>query len=1111
MNSSFFSRRWTSVLLFALCLTLLCRRETPVMMMRTTEPRLTGYDTWRPCAKSIPRGNVVAIAACGAPNDIGELARLAESDCEDNMETEADAVRLLADAPKCTSAAVEKLETLVVTQPDASTWSDLAAAYYIRAQKKDRPSDFVRSLAAADRAVALNPIMTAARFNRALAQEALGFSDAATESWDTLSNDGTPWAKEAKGHRAHLMTTRSLLEATRWNEDLLRTAAEAGDRAAIQQLIEPYLKAAQRYVEENVLRAWALASSEKATTRAAEELQVAERIASALAKLTHDRYLLDAVERIQKTDDVHTLELLKEGHRVLATARMISPGDTKATEATYARAEKALAAAGSPLRLGAMLGRANFLSQLHRDEEALALFRSVEQAADEGRYPNLLGRVHAGRGYLLTTQGRYIDALAEYFTARTTFEQTRDLENVGVVQTSIAGLFRRIGHQDLAWRASFQNQSYVSRLVEPEARHLHLGENAVAAVEIGYPSVGLQYQNLAVRMLEGELSSNHDEERVARLRSNLGVALYTRAWIHARLRDNKAAQADLDASTLRMTTSDAHSRLASIPDGYRARIAEVEAQTLAGTDHRRAIAKLSQAIRLASKTYYQTLGASLRIQRAQLYELEGNRAAAVEDLKTGIALLQAEEKAVLATPEEKRPKVEQLWSSYFARSQEAYRLLVRYYVDDGKAETEAFQYAERARAYEPLHLVLRRKDLPAAFRDLIHDGEPLRLDAVKAILPRGTFLLHYSVQDDRTYVWIIGNGSSTWRTLPIGEGAISAWTHALHRYADQRNEEKFTAALSAPYKALLEGPLAVVETLQDRGTRARIVVVPDRSMHGLPFAALGQRGRHLIEDHPVSVAGSATLYAFSLAQDHQMSQMASQISPMSSSQQSVLLFADPTIDEQLGVSGGQGSLMVARSEVEQIRDLYASVAHVDPPRMGNDATVQEFLRRSAESTIVHIAAHGIANPDVPSQSYLLLARTENDRGILDVERMLKELKLTKTRLAVLSACSSAGGTPVGPEGLAPLVRPLIAAGIPGVVGTLWDVSDNTATEHLLVRFHQHYRDGEDAENALRHAQIEMIHSKSKSHQAAWSWSAYQMIGYASSPFPRSAAQTTKPK
>ncbi|MEO8378375.1 MAG: CHAT domain-containing protein [Acidobacteriota bacterium] len=1095
MNVCSPSWRWKAAVVFSLSLALHCRRETALPPARTTEPRLTGFDTWHRCTKSVPPGHVVELARCAPANPPRDLVSLAVSDCEDSMTTAADAVRLLAYVPLCTSAAVDHLEKLAKTKPSPSVLSDLSAGYFLRAQRGDRPSDFVRSLDAADRACALAPTAQA-RFNRALAQEALGFSSEAARSWDELRKDGTPWAREAAEHQARLAATINRSKAAQWalNQELLPRAAAAGDHKAVDQLVAPYLNAAQLYVETKVLPDWATASAAKSET-AATHLRLAEMIATALAARTNDRYLLDAVQKIPDCPDAGALKRLSDAYGAFGAMRTtaMKPGPWP----EYASVERALKESGSSLQFGLMLGMATGLTQERHYDQALALLRSTEREAVEHHYPYLLARVHTGRGYVYLTQGRHIEALAEYSQATSVFERTHDLENFGKIRSYLVGLFRQIGDPELTWRASFQNQRYANDLVDAQSRHLSLGENATSAVELGYPAVGLQYQNLAVRLLQDELSRDPGEGKLQTLRDNLGIALFRRAWIQVHLGRSDAALADLNASTALVKPSER--KETGIPAGYRARIAEISAQRVAGKDRPRAISKLSEAIGLASTTYYQTLSASLRIQRAELYLLDGNRSAAAADLRAAVASLQAEEKAALDRPPDQLTfSAEQLWSAYFARAQETYRRLIHYYVEEG-SDAEAFRHAERARAYEPLHLILRRPDLPPAFRNLIHDGEPLRLDAVERIVPSGTFLLQYSVDDERTYVWVIGEGRSERLELPVGESTIRGWTHTLHRYADLRDEKRFTAALAEPYAALLEKPLALVAKLQGR-EQAKVVIVPDRSMHGLPFAALRNGRGYLMQEHPVSVAGSSTLYVFSLLQDRQLSAW---------KKQSVLLFADPAIDQKLDVARDQPSLLAARSEAERIRSVYAPVAQVDPPHMGEQATVPELLRLSAESTIVHIAAHGIANAEVPSRSYLLLAPTENDTGVIDAERLLKELRLTRTRLVVLSACSSAGGTPVGPEGLAPLVRPLIAAGVPGIVGTLWDVSDSLATEDLLVRFHHYYRDGEDADNALRLAQMDMLGHSSKGHQAVWAWSAYQMNGFASSPFPASAGPTRR--
>jgi CHAT domain-containing protein len=100
---------------------------------------------------------------------------------------------------------------------------------------------------------------------------------------------------------------------------------------------------------------------------------------------------------------------------------------------------------------------------------------------------------------------------------------------------------------------------------------------------------------------------------------------------------------------------------------------------------------------------------------------------------------------------------------------------------------------------------------------------------------------------------------------------------------------------------------------------------------------------------------------------------------------------------------------------------------------------------------------------------------------------------------VLSSCNSAGGHAIGPEGLAALVRPLVAAGVPAVVGSLWRVGSGS-TEELMVQFHRHYATGEDAARALRNAQLDLL-KREPALRAAISWAPFQVIGHGGPPSP----------
>lgn len=1016
------------------------------------------------------------------------------SGCERPMNTMTEAVRVLAYVPRCTDAAVSRLETLAASRREAEVLTQLAAAYYIRAQRKDQPADFVRALDAADAAVALAPSSAPARFNRALTEEALGFTADAIASWDILRR-GAPdgWTTEAAEHWQRLTTTRTRAADSQWpsNEQRLPEAARSGDLKAIEQLVSPYRLAAQKFVEDKVLLEWARARDGGNDETAAERLRLAEMIAATLAQLTRDRYLRDVVEHIRRAAPTEEAAI-RRGLSAFAVARAHElKHDYDNAAAAYMRAEQAFAQARHPMRLLATIKRGAPLALGGRFGEVMRLYAAVETEAKRAGYASILARVYTGRAFAAFLQGSFANTVAEYTDAEAVFARIGDAENVGNILTRRIGIYRLIGNRNLTWREIIKARDSAASLLEPQSRHMLLGESAMAALELGYPRVALRYQNAAIAMLQEARARNGNDATLAgHLLHNLSVALRGRAAIHAHLGDDAAAQRDLERAATPISDRAPRQDADEVVNGFLARLAEVRARTFAGKDRRQAIAALSEGIAHASRTHYTSLMASLLVQRADLHRLQRDRAAELSDLRDALRALRREEQAMLSVDRQSPPVVEQMWSAYFGRYQKTYRHLIQRLVDDG-ADAEAFQYAERARAFEPLYRILARDDVPADFRARIRKGEPFELADVQRTLSDGTFLLLYAVMDDRTHVWTIWNGDFHRATLTgVGNARIGQWTSALQHLGQRGDVDGFHAALAEPY-VLLREPLARIAKVNAGGRLPRVIVVPDRAMHGLPFAALRDGNRHVVEDHLVSVAPSATLYAFSLAKDRQRS---------ASAPGRMLLVADPAFDPDMGVARGLSRLPWARSEARQLETIYRNAIPVEP-LLDRRATSAEFLRLAADSSIIHVAAHGVANADIPSRSYLLFAPSHaDDAGVIDAEGLLTKLRLEKARLAILAACSSAGGTPVGPEGLAPLVRPLLVAGVPAVVGALWNVSESSATAELFTRFHRHYRDGRDADEALRLAQLEMLGDPELARNSAVAWAPFQATGHASSPF-----------
>ena len=182
---------------------------TAVGTNRVIEPRLTGGFEYGPM-----RNPVRADGA--ATTDLSPDVRIAAANIEKalQMDESAAALRVLGIAHLLSGnseRAVECLERSSALRPeDAAIQSDLSAAYLTRTPPEVRGENAGRALAAADRAVAVNPRLGEALFNRALAVERLLRVAAARQAWNRyLSVDANSgWADEARLHLRMLESAR---------------------------------------------------------------------------------------------------------------------------------------------------------------------------------------------------------------------------------------------------------------------------------------------------------------------------------------------------------------------------------------------------------------------------------------------------------------------------------------------------------------------------------------------------------------------------------------------------------------------------------------------------------------------------------------------------------------------------------------------------------------------------------------------------------------------------------------------------------------------------------------------------------------------------------------
>jgi CHAT domain-containing protein len=1017
---------------------------------RTVEPHLTTTRSWHACSRNLPPGHVVIDAQCAA-------VRTISGPCDEVIDSREQANRMLVSHPQCTDASIAALENF--SHADAAATSDLAAAYYVRAQRKDNPADLLKAFDAARQAVALKPQPTGAEFNYALVLEALSLNGEAIEAWQRAAGaEQGGWAEEARAHRLALMRAAAQDGEHQWAQVRARidSALDAHDSTEARGLIALFPATAERYFEDDVLRDWAASPSPPKFLRV-------KTFATALSQFFDDRYFTDVAARIANARTPHDIDRLRQGHLLFADARRAEGTFLDSVVSLYDNAARVLQQAGSPQYLLARIGHAG-QSPLATNDYRPAIKELDSVAAEAPHYPSVVARVNLSRVNAYQFLSRYNDLFTAYDAATAAYGRIGDWEDTTAAEARALSLFSVIGLKDRAWREAFAAMRDGPRILNLKTRYLLMGATSDAAFNLDHPEAALFYRTVALNF-----GRTHETFLVS--------ALDHLAAIELQLQRDRAAQRHLNEA-IRLN-SEEH-RL-GLRKALEARLLEAQGEMAMRVDPSKAIAPLTQAITAADKAEFTTFTAALFARRADAFARIGMPAQAAADRREALKRLHGEQELMLSG----RSAVitDDLWNSYFSRFDETYDLLIRQLIDERKIE-EAFQYAERARAFEPLDLVRKLPTAPAAFRDLAAP-EYVDIASLRAHLPSGTFLIEYRVLDDQTYAWILGRDVFVGKKVPARRIDVKRWTAALQNAAASKDSAAFENGLQPPYDGLLKTPLEIVDALSG-GAGANIVIIPDRELRGLPFAALRNPDtkRYVIQDHTLSMSGSALLYLFARLRDRDLK-----------SDASALLIGDPAFNLNSTLAAGLKRLPFARQQAEQVHSFYPRSEIL----LDTAATPQQFLRLAGNNAVIDIAAHGVINGDAPSQSFLLFAASGSDSGVLNAEMLMKELHTSKTRLVVIGACSSAGGLPVGEEGIAPLVRPIIASGVPGVIGSLWDIEDATAAR-LLVSFHGNYRKGSNAAKALRDAQLEMLQSSNPGERSALTWAPFEAIGYASSPF-----------
>lgn len=1008
-------------------------RELAPRSGRPIEARLTGFD-WQ--AMQLQRATTGSLLDPARLDLAGAAGTVIQSDLNNPSAParhESGAAYLLIERDR---DAIDALESAVRQSPqEAAYWSDLAAARYTRAVREKRPHELPQALADADHALRIEPALPDALFNRALIVEALGITEAARRAWQRYAeaDPSTHWTGEAMSHLGRLGVVQTRDEFQQ-QLDLASRALRDGDHGPITALARNHPQEARAWSEGPLLGYWADAVRAGEDKKAAGLLSAIREMGSSLGQFNHDESISDAVAAIDRVAaDPARLRALADAQavyrdgRVLYRDRHIADAQKK-----FKQAEDLFARSRSSMELFADYYSAGCLYDGNQTSEAIRALDSLTARFDHDRYPALSAEIGWNRALCQGSAGDWSAAIHTVEESRRIFASLGETENRGEMDLLLAGALNWGSQPAAAWKARVGAFQVLSRAGSYDRIRNSLITAASAEEAQGRFEAALSLEAIAL-----------DEIRQAKQPTAMCLAEATRAEVLAK--SNERAEA-------RRAVGRAREAARGVPDPELRRRMSAYVDIVEAGVERDANPAFSSRLADGAVAFFTSERGNAWLPKAYLERgltrvRGGDDAAALTDFEAGLQAVEVQRSSM--TDRNLRRTFYDMEPELFS---ETIALLMR-----RGDYARAFEVSDSARARSVYERSSRAGTPPAS---------GTTAEELRRATPPGTTVLEYALLRDAIVIFYFSSSGSGAVRVPATPLAVRAlverYTDLLQHRGKLPDIQNSSAAL---YKLLIE-PVAHVVS----GTR-RLVVVPDREIHTVPFAALYDpaHGRYLVDDVAVSVAPSAGALLVPMG-------------PLTLDP--VLVVGDPH-DE------GAPALPEAGREAEAIAAMY------DSPTLltGAAATRGRFITMAQRSGMIHYAGHAESDSSDPFGVLHLVADNKYQSGDLD-RSAISALHLSNAPLVILAACGTIRGDSAHVEGMPSIARAFLTAGARSVIGTLWEVDDDVVAP-LFRRIHVELRNGADPSAALRTAQIALAHDPDPRLRHPASWAPVELLGYSS--------------
>jgi CHAT domain-containing protein/tetratricopeptide (TPR) repeat protein len=1028
--------------------------------VRILQLRLSDGDTWSSCP---PRSaeTVIAPLRCGPEADTSraELAAGLEGasvlrlqiSSPDTLrgasqlrDTELSDLQWAGVDVHALTRSLTRLEHLLDSTPDnAVILNALTVTSLLSAERSQSLRPLLRALDFAEHARGLAPTSAAVAFNLALVQERLFLLDGAQRSFAAAAElERNPsWKQEALQLAARLTPAATPV----WYSLAADSAVSAGTAGDSSQIQARARRSAlwRRDIAWQSLAIWG-------TAELAGDEQRAQRASAVFRGLAE-------VERVLGGDSsVHALAAHvssqigeRRQRRALARAHIVlgsgvaafRRGDFEPAAVLLRDASSRLHAIHSPAEGWARLLYASCLGNLGEYSTALTAFARVRAGADSMRMPGLRGRAQIAIGTTLARSSRLEEAERAYREALPDLRRAKDAEALGHVAFLLSEVTLTTGRRYESHAESLKAMQLLSPYRTSSYLQSEITQLAALARDerLSFAAAAIMSETVALSVRTGSPS-------------DIASAYADRARDLLAIGATSAAATDVDSAAHwvgRLPAGRSSARL-------RAYLLLARGEVMRSQSASQSLTALQRAI------------AAFRAFPGELYFPEAlyQAARSARALKHRVLEQHLLDEAIVHLDHQSAGFQSSVNRVAFGRTVErVFDAAITLRLDAGDPR-DALSILERGRvaSWQPGTLNGKSRRLNATGADPI--------GVIQRALPPRTTLIEFAVLDDRLCVWSISRTGWQYTTQWITRDSLRRMVNALPGELGESSLPVSSSARSRLFDALLR------ETIASRPSGWRVIVVPDRELFRVPFAALwdAKRKQSAIEQIEFRSAPSAAFALASLRRPVALSPNARILAIGNNAR---------SFDREASLP----PLVHSEAEATGVRNAFRQGRLL----LGDDARRSTLQSELSDANVLHFAGHALFDEERPEQSFLLVggdrAGTSGRLRAWEIAAM----RPSKLALVVLSACKTL--TPMdsrmGPA--TGLAFSFFESGASGIVSTMWDV-DDAGTSALVARFHHNVLSGMTPAAALRDAQLEAMRSHDPRVRSARTWAAYTFSG-----------------